>query len=78
MVRHQRTSGDKAMIAVLLFAIALSLGLIVFDIVLIVTLAYDEKQGLKAIGAFAIFIFICYGALQRRIKNSQGTKSSRF
>ena len=62
------------MVAVLLFAIALGLGLTAFDILLMVTHAYDEKQGLKALLALGVFIFICYGALRKRIKYSKATK----
>ena len=47
--RDRRTVGDKAMIAVLSFAILLGLGFGVFAIVSMATHTFDVRTGLRAL-----------------------------
>lgn len=59
--------GDKVMISILSFAITLALAVAVFDIVSMTVHTYGVRLGLRASGGFAIFIFVCYEALRKRL-----------
>jgi hypothetical protein len=61
------TTGDKAMIAALSFAIILALALGVFTVVSMAMHTYDVRSGWRALVGFAIFILISYGAIRKRL-----------
>ena len=65
--KRDRTTADKAMIAVLGFAIALIAALAMFDVVSMATHTFDRKTDTKALVGFAIFALICYRALHKRM-----------
>jgi hypothetical protein len=61
------STGDKAMIAALSFAIVLALALGVFTVASMATHTYDVRNGWKALAGLATFALISYGALRKRL-----------